>query len=94
MDLIQSFEVNLQVVSMATGTATQEMKDLLGIKSDEKAVIISVVKEDKIPDLMDKLDEKFASIKGGKGIAYTIPLTSVIGVALYRFLSNSGRKVD
>jgi glycerol-3-phosphate acyltransferase PlsY len=26
--------------------------------------------------------------KGGKGIAYTVPMTSTIGVAIYQFLSN------
>ena len=33
--------------------------------------------------------EKFRTVKGGKGIAYTVPMTSVIGVAIYQFLSNN-----
>jgi hypothetical protein len=34
------------------------------------------------------LEEKFTTIKDGKGIAFTVPMSSVIGVAIYRFLSN------
>ena len=35
------------------------------------------------------LDEKFKTIKNGKGIAYTIPMTSVIGTLIFGFLSNN-----
>ena len=31
------------------------------------------------------------NLRGGKGIAFTVPLTGVIGVAIYRFLSNNRR---
>ena len=37
---------------------------------------------------MNCLEEKFATIKNGKGIAFAVPLSSVIGVNNYRFLSN------
>ena len=33
--------------------------------------------------------KKFNTIKDGKGIAFTIPLTSVIGTLIYGFLSNN-----
>jgi len=92
MDLIQSFESNMQVVLMGNGTASQDILDSLGIKSNEKSVIVSVVREDRINDLLDKIGDKFKSIKGGKGIAFTIPMTSVIGVTLFKFLSNYGRE--
>ena len=35
------------------------------------------------------LEEKFKTIKGGKGIAYTIPLSSLIGKLIFGFLSNN-----
>ena len=34
------------------------------------------------------LEEKFHTIKNGKGIAFCVPLSSVIGVNIYQFLSN------
>ena len=34
------------------------------------------------------LNEKFQKVKNGKGIAYTIPLDSIIGVSMYQLLSN------
>lgn len=88
-DLMQSFEVNMQMIVKARGTATLEMLELLGLEESKKAVIFSVIKEEKIKDAMLTLDKKFKTIKNGGGIAYTIPLTSVIGVAIYGFLSNN-----
>jgi len=31
----------------------------------------------------------FKTMKNGKGIAFTVPMTSVIGVSIYGFLSNN-----
>ena len=39
------------------------------------------------------LNEKFNTIKKGKGIAFTVPFSSMIGVAAYGFLSNNLKTV-
>ena len=57
-----------------------------------KAVIISVIREDMAEEIMKCLEDKFATIKNGKGIAFTVPLSSIIGVNNYRFLSNNRLK--
>ena len=89
MDLLQSFEVNMQLAMSAHGTAKSEMLDYLGLVDSEKVVIISAIRADKVNDAMKTLEEKFATIKNGKGIAYTVPMTSTIGVAIYQFLCNN-----
>ncbi len=88
MDFLTQFEINLQTAVLAQGTAHSEMLYMLGLEDAEKAVIFSVVKEDKAAEALGALEEKFQTIKNGKGIAFTVPLSSVIGVAIYRFLSN------
>ena len=88
IDFLQSFEVNMQMQMHAQGTAGSEMLHYLGLEESEKRVIFSVIREDKAPDAMKALEEKFATLRGGKGIAYTVPLSSVAGVAIYQFLSN------
>ena len=54
-----------------------------------KAVILSVVREDMVKSIMDCLEDKFETIKNGKGIAFAVPMSSVIGVNMYQFLSNN-----
>ena len=89
VDLLQSFEVNMQLVLSAKGTAASHTLEMLGLNDSEKSVIISVIKKTRAAEALSTLDEKFASVKGGKGIAYTVPMTSTIGVAIYQFLSNT-----
>lgn len=87
-DFLQGFEVNLQLTLNASGTASAETLHALGIPSSDKGVIISVIKEDIAKVALEALEEKFQTIKNGKGIAYTIPMTGTIGVAIYQFLAN------
>ncbi len=88
LDVISQFDVNCQMVMGGKGTATSELVDMLGL-NPQKAVIISIVREDLVDPIMKCLEEKFAKIRGGKGISFTVPLSSVIGVNMYRFLSNN-----
>ena len=87
LDVLSQFEVNCQMVTGGLGTAKSGLHDMLGLNI-HKAVIISVVREDRTEEIIKCLEDKFATIKNGKGIAFTVPLSSVIGVNLYRFLSD------
>ena len=89
IDLIQSFEVNMQMSMAAWGTASTEMLSYLGLTESEKTLIVSVIRDDMEQLVLNALEEKFRTIKNGKGIAYTVPMTSTIGVAIYQFLSNN-----
>ena len=91
LDTLSQFEVNCQVSTNGLGTAHSEMLNLLGL-NPHKAVLISVVREDRVDEIMKCLENKFATIKNGKGIAFAVPLSSVIGVNNYQFLSNNRLK--
>ncbi len=88
-DLIQSFDVNMQMLCFGRGTAKAEMLRYLGLADSDKTVIFSVIKEEKVESVFEELNEKFENIKNGKGIAFTVPMSSLIGVAIYGFLSNN-----
>ena len=88
LDVFSQFEVNFQMATGGKGTANSEIVDMLGLNI-HKAVIMSVVREDMVDGIMKCLEEKFETIRNGKGIAIAVPLTSVIGVNMYRFLSNN-----
>ena len=88
MDVLSQFEVNCQMMANGMGTAKSGLHDMLGLNI-HKAVILSVVREDMTAQIIQCLEEKFATIKGGKGIAFAVPMSSIIGVNNYRFLSNN-----
>ena len=86
MDFMQSFEINMQTAVGAHGTEITDAGKYSGSAYTEKAVLIGVAREDRKKDVLEALQDR-----GGGGIAYSVPLTSVIGVAIYGFLSNQLR---
>ncbi len=94
MDLIQSFDVNMQFRASARGTASTDILHMMGLAESEKAVIFSVIREDRVKAALEALSARFATIKNGKGIAYTVPMSGMIGVSLYNFFADNRRAVS
>ena len=88
LDVLSQFDVNFQMVVGGLGTANSELVELLGLEP-HKAVILSVMRENRVEEAMNCLEEKFTTIRNGRGIAFAVPLSSVIGVNLYQFLSDN-----
>ena len=88
LDVLGQFPINCQMALAGTGTAHSELVELLGLNI-HKAVILSVVREDLVDEVMNCLEDKFATVRKGKGISFAVPLSSVIGVNLYQFLSDN-----
>ncbi len=88
LDIFSQFEVNFQMVTGGKGTATSDIIDMLGLNI-HKAVILSVVREDMVAPIIKCLENKFETIRNGKGIAIAVPLSSVISINMYQFLSNN-----
>ena len=91
LDYISQYEVNCQMAVSGLGTANSELVDMLGLNI-HKAVILSIAREDQVDAIMNGLEDKFRTIKNGKGVAFAVPLSSVIGVNLYQFFSNNRLK--
>ncbi len=87
LDFLEGFEINMQMVIYGKGTAPNKI-EYLNIEHS-KAVIISVISQNRQKDIMQGLQKKFDTVKNGKGIAYTIPISSIIGVLIYQYLSNN-----
>ena len=88
LDVLGQFDVNFQMTLGGLGTANSDLVELLGLEP-HKAVILSVIREDTVDDVMNCLEEKFRTVRNGKGICFAVPLASVIGVNLYQFLSDN-----
>ena len=88
LDILSQFDVNFQMVTGGKGTAHSEIIEMLGLNI-HRAVIMSVAREDMVGPIIKCLEEKFETIRNGKGIAIAIPLSGVIGVNMYLFLSNN-----
>lgn len=88
LSALEGFDVNMQTLVYAKGTASKEIAGLVGFNDDNKAMILSIVKEEKIKEILATYEDKYFKTKRGKGVAFTIPISSVIGVMVYKFLLN------
>ena len=88
LDVLEGYKVNFQTVLYGRGTAeSSHYVKYLGA-SQSKAVIISVVREDKVKEILTNYEDKYFKTKHGSGIAFTVKMSSLIGVNLYKFLSD------
>ena len=87
-DVISGFESNLQMVMYGHGTAPNAVLESLGLNND-KGIIFSVIRNDLVKQVLSTLDDKFNSIRNGKGIAVVLPISSVMGLSLYQFMINN-----
>lgn len=88
IDALEGFGVNMQLMVPGRGSARTDLSQMLGESSD-KDVLFSFIGEDKAEAAMKTLNDKFKNVRGGSGIAMTVTLSSMIGVYLYGFLSDS-----
>lgn len=87
--IFENAGVSAQFVQRGQGTATKQIRDILGIEDNSKDIVISLIKKESIPDVKVELEAFFAASKRNKGIGFSIPMTSVIGVTVYNFLANA-----
>ena len=78
-------------IQIGEGTATNEVRGILGIEDTRKDIVHALIREDAIKDAKEEIDAYFAASKRNKGIAYTIKLDSIIGVKMYKFLTQTIR---
>ena len=55
LDLLEQFEVNVQMVIYGKGTANSQMLKLLGLVENDKSIIVSYIREDKVKEALETL---------------------------------------
>ena len=82
-------EINFNILCFGKGTASTEMLEFLGLDNIEKAILISVVTNDRKQYVLDKLNEKMHFKDKGSGIAFTIPISAVGGISTMQILTKT-----
>ncbi|MCR5646789.1 MAG: hypothetical protein K6F81_00720 [Acholeplasmatales bacterium] len=88
MDALETFDVNFQALIYGTNF----LFDSIGEKKidHDSAVIISIVQEEKIPEILASYEDKYFKTRNGKGYGFVVPMDSIIGVLAYKYLANIG----
>lgn len=90
--IFESVGANCNFVTSGEGTGRTFMPALISLAESKKQVVWSFVREEKSEEVHKLLTARFNTSKAARGISLSIKLTSVAGVSVYKFLSNT-RKV-
>ncbi|MEG1930242.1 MAG: hypothetical protein RR131_03795 [Anaerovorax sp.] len=85
--VLRKMQVTFNLTSPGYGAAGSDLADYLGITSDEKDIVISVVLEEKVQSALDLLLYKFNLDQPGNGVAFTIPITGASGPLALKYMS-------
>lgn len=89
IDRFEELGVSCTFLSYGKGTATDDLKHILGIGEDKKDIVMCLVKADEINKYLDVCKERFKVSNAAKGIAFAVPVDSMISVFAYKFVSNT-----
>ena len=79
-------------ITNGEGTGRNYLPGLLSVSDIKKQVVFTIIKEDNAEEFIEILEQRFSTSKAAKGISLSVKFTSVVGVSVYRILSNT-RKV-
>ncbi len=89
IDKFKELGVSCAFLCYGKGTATDDLKHILGIGEDKKDIVMCLVRADDIGKYLDVCNERFKVSQAAKGIAFAVPVDSMISVFAYKFVSNT-----
>lgn len=88
-EILRESGVTYNMIAHANFTSGSDIIGVLGLSNQERDMILSVVTEDKVPNIMQKLLYKLDLDEPGNGIAFTIPIVGVSGPKALRYISGN-----
>lgn len=89
VSLYQGCGVSVNLITLGSGTATNETMNYLGLDSSEKAVCFAVVTGSVWKKVKRELEQRLRIDVPGTGIAFTVPLSSIGGKRELAFLTEN-----
>ena len=89
VEIFKKHEVSLIFMTHGRGTVTKELYDVLGMSDVRKDIVFGVVKTANMEAVKNDVAAFYRAEKHAKGIAFAIDISAVIGLSIYKYLSNT-----
>ena len=89
--ILKSNHCSAVFVKIGEGTATKQIRSILQIEDNRKEIVYSFIREEYIDECKREIEAFFAAAKRNAGVAFTIKLSSIVGVKMYKFLTQTVR---
>lgn len=74
--ILNKYKIGFKVVMHGNGTASSSLLEYFGLNEEEKSIITMVLPRNNCKHLLKSIQKEFSVHEHGKGIAFTISLTS------------------
>lgn len=81
--------VYVNLICPGRGTATSSILEMFGLGATEKDVILSFVKTDETHEVITAISKKLEFDKPGGGIAFAVPVQSIAGIKVLKYLTTA-----
>lgn len=92
IDAYQKAGASMTMVLYGYSNPPDEYKNILGVDT-KKEILLTFAREEKMQTMLKIADERFKISIASKGIAFVIPLTSISGIAPYKFLADQNEQI-
>lgn len=93
LETYREIGASLAMILYAYSMPPEEIVKLLGLDATKKDIILTIARREYVPEMLEKAKERFKISKASKGIAFSCPIQSVYGIAVYKFLSDQNKNV-
>ncbi len=83
--ILHDLDVAMSITTIGEGTYMRESQ----LQGPKKQLIFTFIKDEDVDSFKEKISERFQVSTAAKGIAFSIKLSSVCGVSVYKFLTNT-----
>ena len=87
--ILQNCGSSFQFSERGQGTANDDIIHILGLDNSQKDIVFGIIRDSKINETKKELEAFFLASRRNKGIGFTIPFTSIMGVSIYKFLTQT-----
>lgn len=90
--LLNRFGIRIKTVTNASGTASSNILNYLGLAETKKEIFMAVVPDDLSSKILNKINSEFNLAKAGTGISFTIPISSANKYLSESFIDNNSNR--
>ena len=76
----------IRLVSLGRGTASQDILNYLGLGDSKKDVVFCTASRPAAQKMLEGMRQRFSMENPGEGVAFTVPISSVVGRVSFELL--------
>lgn len=93
LDELNKLGVSFSSLIYGYSNPPEEIIALFGNLETKKDLIFTIFRKELLPHIRDLIQRRFIISKQAKGVAFGIPIDSVAGVIIYKFLADQNKNI-